>query len=159
MIVPRTTSERREYVPIDYLKPPIIPSNQLMVLEDAKIEIFGILTSKMHMVWLRLVGGKLKSDSRYSAGYVYNPFPVPNNLDKLKPHAEKILEIREKYPDESLENLYDPDLMPPDLKNAHTELDKAVDKLYRKESFNSEQEREEFLLKKYGEMTKVNTLD
>ena len=152
LVIPRATSERREYIPIGYLKPPIIPTNQLMVIEDAKIEVFGILTSKLHMVWLRFIGGKLKTDSRYSSGMVYNTFPLPDTkLDSLKSYAQKILDVREKYKDSTMENLYDPDSMPPDLKKAHVSLDSAVEKLYRKKSFNSDHERFEFLLSKYND--------
>jgi len=161
LAIPRVTSERREYIPIGYLKPPIIPSNQIMVLDNPKIEIFGILTSKMHMLWLRLVGGKLKTDSRYSAGLVYNTYPIPPNLEKLRKQSQKILDIRQKYTDQTLEDLYDPISMPPDLKKAHLSLDKAVEKLYRDEPFNSDDERIVFLLEEYEKMTRNqnSTLD
>ena len=107
LIIPRVTSENREYVPIGYFDPPVIPSNQIMVVENANVELFGLVTSKMHMLWLRLIGGKLETRLRYSAGMVYNTFPTPKDgYENLRPHAEKILNIRTKYPNSTLEILY-----------------------------------------------------
>ena len=122
-----------------------------MVLEDAEIEVFGLLTSKMHNIWLKLVGGKLKCDPRYSESSVYNTFPIPENIEKLKKYAQKILDVRQQYSD-SLEVLYDPLTMPSDLKAAHKALDKAVEQLYQKKPFESDQERKIFLLEKYAIM-------
>jgi len=159
LVFPRVSSERREYVPIGYLEPPIIPSDAIMIVEEATLGLFGILTSKMHMIWLRTIGGRLKLDLRYSAGMVYNTFPVPDNFDSLEPYAEKILDARKKYSDSTLADLYDPITMPSDLKKAHQKLDKAVDKLYRKEPFESDYDRIEYLLLRYKNMiTKNQTL-
>ncbi len=153
LLIPETSSERREYIPMAYMKPPTIPSNATRIIPNASVELFGLLTSKMHMVWVKIIGGRLETRFRYSVDVIYNTFPIPeDSLDSLKPFAQKILEIRENYPDSTLADLYDPDAMPPDLKKAHLSLDCAVEKLYRSKPFESDQERIEFLLPKYDEM-------
>ena len=154
LVIPEVSSERRKYVPIGYLKPPVIPSNQLLVVENAKLHHFAILTSAMHMAWLRHVGGRLKSDFRYSSGLVYNTFPVPRDspdLTHLQPYARAVLDARAAHPGESLAALYDPNVMPQGLRRAHAELDRAVDRLYRRSAFTSELERVEHLLSLYEE--------
>ncbi len=158
LLIPRVSSEKRDYIPIGYITPPSIPSDATMIVENASLGLFGLLISNMHMVWLRSVGGKLETRVRYSGSMVYNTFPIPDDtLDSLSPFAEKILETREKYSDSTLEDLYDPITMPTDLKEAHKKLDKTVDKLYRTESFESDDERREFLLEKYQEMIGTQT--
>jgi hypothetical protein len=155
LVIPESSSERREYVPIGYLEPPVIPSNSVRVLEGASLAHFALLTSTMHMAWLRHVGGRLKSDYRYSIDLVYNTFPAPpkgTNLSKLKPLAQSVLDVREKYPDSTLANLYDPDLMPANLRKAHQVLDRAVDRLYRRGGFSSERQRIEHLFSLYDKM-------
>jgi len=153
LLIPRHTSEKREYVPMGYLKPPFIPSDATMIVDNASLGLFGLLISKMHMIWVRVVGGKLEGRLRYSAGMVYNTFPIPETgYDSLEKFAERILEIRAKYTDSTLADLYDQDTMPSDLKKAHLNLDHAVEKLYRKKPFDSDHERIEFLLYKYKEM-------
>ena len=110
----------------------------------------------MHMAWLRHVGGRLKSDYRYSIGLVYNTFPMPPekpDLSKLEPLAQAVLDARAAHPDATLADLYDPDLMPPDLRKAHQALDRAVDKLYRRSGFASERERVEHLFMLYEKMS------
>ena len=153
LAIPETSSERREYVPIGWLEPPTIPSNALRVLENAAKPIFALLTSAMHMAWLRHIGGRLKNDYRYSIGLVYNTFPPPANLkeklDGLEPFADAVLAARAEHPDASLADLYDPDSMPPNLRRAHRKLDRAVDRLYRRKAFNSERERVEHLFAEY----------
>ena len=156
LIVPRVSSERREYTPIGWLKPPTIPSEQLLCMENATLADFALLTSAMHMAWLRSVGGRLKSDYRYSIGLVYNTFPVPpegTNLSPLEPLAQAVLDARAVHPNASLADLYDPDLMPPNLRKAHQALDRAVDRLYRPGGFNSERERLEHLFALHEQMT------
>lgn len=162
LVIPRVSSERREYIPLGYLKPPIIPSDATMIVENASLELFGLLTSKMHMIWVRLVGGKLETRLRYSVGMVYNTFPIPkSNYAGLKPYAEKILKIRTNYPDSTLVDLYDPILMPSDLKKAHLNLDRAVEKLYRDKPFKTDNERLVFLLEEYEKIRRDqnSTLD
>ena len=156
LVIPEVSSERREYVPIGWLEPPVIPSNLVRVLENATVADFALLTSAMHMAWLRYVGGRLKSDYRYSIGLVYNTFPMPPekpDLSKLEPLAKTILNARAAHPDATLADLYDPDLMPPDLRKAHQALDRAVDKLYRRTGFASERERVEHLFMLYEKMS------
>jgi hypothetical protein len=153
LVIPATTSERREYIPLGFLEPPIIPSNATMIIENASLGLFGLLSSKMHMLWVRTVGGKLESRLRYSVGIIYKTFPLPeNDFEILENVSKKILQIRSKYPDNSLEDLYDPVTMPSDLKKAHFDLDIAVEKLYRSKPFSTDDERISFLLSKYEEM-------
>ena len=152
LVIPEASSERRKYVPIGFLQPPTVPSNQLLVVENATLSLFALLTSAMHMAWLRHVGGRLKSDYRYSTGLVYNTFPTPPKdagLSKLAPLAQAVLDARAAHPGATLADLYDPDLMPPNLRKAHTTLDRAVDRLYRRGGFASERERVEHLFGLY----------
>ena len=155
LLIPRVSSERREYAPIGWLTPPVIPSDAALVLMTATLSDFALLTSSMHMVWLRHVGGRLKSDYRYSIGLVYNTFPMPDegaDLQSLNPLAQTVLDARATHPDATLADLYDPDLMPPDLRKAHQALDRAVDRLYRPTRFASERERVEHLFVLYERM-------
>jgi hypothetical protein len=158
LVVPESSSERRDYVPIGWLEPPTIPSNLVRIIQDADLWDFALITSRMHMAWLRNIGGRLKSDYRYSIGIVYNPFPWPDvpdakTRDKIRKLAQAVLDARTNHPDSTLADLYDPDTMPPDLRKAHRALDEAVDQLYRKESFKSDRERVEHLFKLYEDMT------
>ena len=156
LVIPEVSSERRKYVPIGYLKPPVIPSNQLLVVENARLHHFAMLASAMHMAWLRLTGGRLESRLRYSSGLVYNTFPVPRespDLSQLEPYARGVLDARAAHPGESLAALYDPNVMPQQLRRAHAELDRAVDRLYRRSAFTSQFERVEHLLALYEELT------
>lgn len=159
LVVPETSSERRNYVPIGWLSPPTIPSNSIRILASAELWEFALLTSAMHMAWLRYIGGRLKSDYRYSIGLVYNTFPLPrrivesdNDREKLERLAQDVLNEREKTPDTLLSQLYDPDLMPTGLVRAHQALDRAVDRFYRKARFLSERERIECLFRIYEGM-------
>ena len=156
LVLPEVSSERREYVPIGWLEPPTIPSNLLKVLEDASLAEFGLLSSAMHMAWVRAVAGRMKSDYRYSIGVVYNTFPMPDNFSdgstsaKLDASAHAVLDARAAHPDATLAELYDPDLMPNDLRKAHRDLDRAVDRLYRsRPTFKSESERLQHLFGLY----------
>ena len=153
LVIPEVSSERREYVPIGWLEPPVVPSNLVRVLEGATKPTFALLTSAMQMAWLRHIGGRLKSDYRYSIGLVYNTFPLPAvpeaDLAALTPHADAVLAARAVHPDSTLAELYDPDLTPPDLRRAHQRLDRAVDRLYRRAPFATERERVEHLFALY----------
>lgn len=152
LVIPEVSSERRDYVPIGWLEPPVIPSNLVRVLVNATLSEFAILTSAMHMAWLRHVGGRLESRYRYSIGLVYNTFPMPvegTDLQGLNPLAQTVLDARAGHPDATLADLYDPDLMPPNLRRAHQALDRAVDRLYRPKRFASERERVEHLFVLY----------
>ena len=158
LVIPEVSSERRKYVPIGYLKPPIIPSNQLLVVENVTLPLFALLTSAMHMAWLHHVGGRLESRYRYSSGLVYNTFPMPPkeaNLSKLEPLAQAVLDARAAHPGSTLADLYDPDTMPTNLRKAHQALDRGVDRLYWRSGFVSERERVEHLLMAYEGMRGV----
>ena len=142
-------------MPIGWLEPPVIPSNKLRILVDATLSQFAVLTSAMHMAWLRYIGGRLKSDYSYGIGMVDNTFPMPSvkaNLSKLDPLGQAVLDARGAFPDATLADLYDPDLMPPDLRRAHQAIDRAVDRLYRRTGFTSERERAEHLFMLYEKM-------
>ncbi len=155
LVIPEVSSERREYAPIGWLEPPVIPSNKLHILTEATLINFAILTSTMHMSWLRHIGRRLKSDYSYSIGLVYNTFPMPSKkvaLSKLEPLAQAVLDARNVHKDATLADLYDPDLMPPNLRRAHQAIDWAVDRLYKRGGFNSERERVEHLFMLYEEM-------
>lgn len=156
LVVPEVSSERRDYAPIAYLAPPTVPSNLVRVMLDADLWHFGILTSRMHMSWLRNIGGKLKSDYRYSIGIVYNNFPWPSadepRKQRIRELAQAVLDARAAHPGATLADLYDPLTMPPDLRKAHQTLDKAVDALYSSDPFPSDLDRVEFLLARYEEL-------
>jgi hypothetical protein len=154
LVLPEVSSERREYIPIAWLEPPTIPSNKVRILIDATLLDFAILTSAMHMSWLRYIGGRLESRYQYGIGVVYNTFPLPptTNLTKLDPLAQAILDARAAHPGATLADLYDPDLMPPNLRAAHAALDRAVDRLYRPSGFASDRERVEHLFTLYEAM-------
>lgn len=154
LVLPEVSSERREYAPIGWLEPPTIPSNLVRVLQDATLTHFALLTSAMHMSWLRHIGGRLKSDYRYSIGLVYNTFPLPAaaDLSRLDPLAQAVLDARAAHPGATLADLYDPDLMPAGLRRAHGALDRAVDRLYRPSGFASDRERVEHLFARYEAM-------
>ena len=166
LVMPETSSERREYAPIGWLEPPVIPSNAMKILENAALTDFALLTSAMHMAWLRQIGGRLKSDYRYSIGLVYNTFPLPPgfadgsaDLLRLEPLAQAVLDARAAHAGAALADLYDPDLTPPDLRRAHARLDSAVDRLYRRSGFASERERVRHLFKLYETMRAPLTAD
>ena len=155
LVIPENSSERREYAPIGWLEPPVIPSNKLRLLSDATLVEFALLTSAMHMAWLRYIGGRIKSDFQYSVGVVYNTFPMPPqgaDLSRLEPLAQAVLDARSAHPGATLADLYDPDLMPPNLRRSHQVLDRAVDRLYRRTGFASELERVERLFMLYEKM-------
>lgn len=130
LLVPRVSSERRRYVPLGFMSHEIIVNDSVQIIPDATLYHFGVLTSNVHMSWMRAVAGRLKSDYRYSKDIVYNNFPWCTPTDEQKAKIEKtaqaILDARAKYPDSSLADLYDETLMPPDLRKAHQENDKAV---------------------------------
>ncbi len=133
LAVPEVSSQRRKYIPIGYMSPDIISSSKLILIPDASIYMFGIMTSNVHMAWMRTVCGRLKSDYSYSPA-VYNNFPWPNPTDEQKVRIEEtaqaILDARALYPDSSLADLYDELTMPPELRKAHQDNDRAVMRAY-----------------------------
>ncbi|GMV61363.1 MAG: hypothetical protein AMXMBFR74_05320 [Parvibaculum sp.] len=157
LVLPQVSSERREYIPIGWLTPPAIPSEKLRVLLDAELVHFGVLTSAMHMSWMRAITGRLESRYMYSVGVVYNTFPWPDaseeQKEKIRGLAQAVLDARALYPGATLADLYDPDLMKRELRQAHRALDAAVDKLYRNAPFANDRERVEHLFALYEKLS------
>ncbi len=158
LLVPRTTSENRNYIPIGFFSKNNIVSDTCQSIPNAKLYHFGILTSNMHMAWVKTVCGRLESRFRYSKDIVYNNYPWPESpTDKqvkaIETAAQKVLDARLEFPKSSLADLYDPLTMPPALVKAHNELDKAVDLAYRAQPFTSEAKRMEFLFELYEKFT------
>ena len=156
LVIPQVSSERRPYVPFGWLEPPTIPSDKLRYIQNVELHMFSILTSAIHMGWMRTVSGRLESRYMYSVGVVYNTFPWPDLNDKAKAVLTKtgqaILDARAAWSEATLADLYDPDTMPANLRKAHIANDKAVDKLYRKKPFESERERVEHLFMLYEKL-------
>lgn len=161
LAVPNTSSERREYAPIGWISPPTIPNQKLRIIREGSLELFGVLTSRMHMAWLGHVGGRLESRFSYSSGLVYNTFPWPDasagQREKIEALAQAVLDARASHPTSSLADLYDPDTMPANLRRAHAALDAAVDRLYRPAPFASDRDRVEHLFGRYEAL--VNPLE
>lgn len=158
IIIPKVSSESRKYIPIGILDPSFVSSGSALIIPNADFFIFGLMTSLMHMSWMRSTCGRMKSDFQYSASIVYNNFPCPNNpTDKqiklVEEKAQKVLDTRKEFPNSSLADLYDPLTMPPELVKAHQELDKAVDLCYRPQPFPNETKRIEFLFELYEKYT------
>ena len=131
--------------------------NAAFAIYNAELWLFGVVTSRMHMVWVRAVAGKLETRLRYSAELCYNTFPFPEITDKQKQtiemHVNNILAEREKHSDKTMAELYDPDKMPQGLREAHHSLDLAIEKCYRQAPFESDEKRLEHLFKRYEIMT------
>lgn len=158
IIIPSTSSENRKYIPMGFMEEGNISANSCMVIGTEDISLFGILTSRIHMTWVRAVGGRLKTDYRYSAGLCYNTFPFPTISDakrqEIEEAATEVLLTREDYPCKTLAELYDPEKMPQDLKAAHEHLDDMVESCYPGYPFPSDEARLECLFKMYEKMTK-----
>lgn len=156
ILIPRVSSIRREYIPMGFLESDIIISDSAQAIYDPEINVFSIINSKMHMIWVRSVAGRLKSDYRYSAVICYNTFPFPpisnSQRIELEKHVYRILEEREKHSEKTLAQLYDPDKMPEGLREAHRQNDLAVERCYRSKPFESDEERLEYLFKLYEKM-------
>lgn len=153
IVIPRVSSERREYIPMDFVGSDVISTDANHIVPNGTLYDFGILESRMHMTWMRTVCGRLKSDYRYSRDLCYNTFAWPKVSDNQRALianlAENILMTRALHPDMTLAELYDPDKMPADLRKAHCELDVAVEKLYRRKPFANDEERLAHLFKRY----------
>ena len=158
VIIPSVSSERREYIPIGFVDKDTVISNLAFAIYDAEKWLFALLTSKMHNLWVRTVGGRLKSDIRYSQSLCYNTFPFPkltaDQKEELEELAKNILNIRDENFDMTLGEMYNPESMPDELREAHYQLDFAVERIYRPEPFTSDEERLEHLFKLYAKMTK-----
>ena len=152
--VPEVSSERRGYIPIGYLPANVVASNKLYVVAAPDMFLFGVLSSAMHMAWVRVVCGRLRSDYQYSATMVYNTFPWPVGAagaerGAVEAAAREVLDIRGRWPKSTLAELYDPLKMPASLARAHRALDLAVDRCYQREAFVSDQARFEHALGRY----------
>ena len=159
LFVPTVTSERRDYLPIGFLDSQTVIIDPNFAIYDPEIWIFSIISSRMQMVWLRTVSGRLKSDYRYSSTLCYNTFPFPPISDaqkmELKKHVFRIIEEREQFSEKTLAYLYDPDKMPDGLRQAHHQNDLAVERCYRSKPFESDEERLEYLFKLYEQMVEA----
>jgi hypothetical protein len=159
ILIPNLSSGLRRYIPIGFKDSETIASNLALIIPNANLFHFGLLTSLMHMVWIKYVCGMLGTSVRYSNKLVYNNFPWPENpTDKqrqtVEEKAQKVLDVRKEFPNSSLADLYDPLTMPPALVKAHQELDKAVDLCYRPQPFPNETKRIEYLFELYEKYTK-----
>lgn len=156
LLIPATSSENREYIPIGFYDKQTVVSNAAHTICDAPLWLFAVITSKMHMVWIRTVCGSLETRIRYSAILGYNTFPFPNISNKQKEElselARQVLFCREMESEKTLAELYDPNKMPKALKEAHHQLDLAVERCYRSKPFESDEERLEYLFKLYEKM-------
>ncbi|MFC5378966.1 class I SAM-dependent DNA methyltransferase [Brachybacterium sacelli] len=156
VIVPATSSERREYIPIGYLDRTTVISNSANVAYGVAPWVFALLTSKTHMVWVKAVGGKMKTDYRYSGTIIYNNFPVPPLSEEMEESltvaALRVLDVREYHCERTLAQLYDPDLMPDELRAAHGEVDRIVDSIYSKRAYETDEARLSDLFAMYEAM-------
>ena len=158
IIIPNLSSNTRKYIPIGFKDKNVIASNLALIIPNANIFHFGILTSEMHMTWVSYVCGRLGSGFRYSNKIVYNNFPWPlepsdKQIKAIELAAQKVLDVRAEFPQSSLADLYDPLTMPPTLIKAHSNLDKVVDLAYRPQPFTNETKRIEFLFELYEKYT------
>ena len=158
LVIPIVSSETRKYIPMGYVNKRSVVPNSAFMINDAPIYLFALLTSMMHMIWVRTVCGKLESRIRYSTQLCYNTFPFPKITEAKKQEieeaAEEVLLVREDYPGKTLAELYDPDKMPEDLREAHHKLDLIVESCYQDKPFANDEERLECLFKLYEKMTK-----
>ncbi|MBP7022437.1 MAG: hypothetical protein KBC30_11575, partial [Planctomycetes bacterium] len=164
IVIPVVSSERRDYIPMDFVPHTTICKNSLLLIPDCPLYIFAILNSQVHNAWMRVVAGRLKSDYRYSASGVYNNFPFPELTEtqkqKLNELGQNILDARAKYPDSNLAALYDPNTMPPALRKAHQKLDKEVAKIYNKNwDLNNEAEIVSDLMQMYQQLLTTDNKD
>ncbi len=156
IIIPRHSSERREYIPLDFLTEDTIILDSALAVYDATPFVFGLISSKMHMVWVKAIAGRIKTDFRYSAALCYNNFPIPVLTEKHKQMTQQyvfnVLEARERHSEKTMAQLYDPDKMPPNLREAHHQLDLAVELCYRSKPFENDEARLEYLFVLYEKM-------
>lgn len=157
IILPMTSSSRREYLPIGISKKGSVISNGVFIIYDVNPLILGILSSKMHCTWMSITSARMRNDYRYSVNLTYNNFPFPETSEKQKEEITElifnILDEREQHSEKTLAQMYDPDKMPQGLKEAHHQLDLAIEKCYRAKPFENDEERLEYLFKLYEEMT------
>ena len=164
LVVPKVSSERRRFIPMGFMQTDTLCSDLVFVVPSAGLFHFGVMSSTMHMAWVRSTCGRLESRYRYSKDIVYNNFPWPrepaeNQVKAIEEAAQGVLDARVKFPDSSLADLYDPNTMPPVLVKAHQALDRAVDTAYGKKSFASDAERVAFLFELYQQYTSLLPAD
>jgi hypothetical protein len=157
VVIPLHSSENRRFIPMTYYSAGYIVNNSCSFIENCEMYHFGVLSSTMHMAWVRQVCGRIKSDFRYSIELVYNNFPWPASTTShqravIDAKAQAVLDARAKHPGSTLSDLYDPLTMPPNLTKAHADLDRAVDACYRDKPFDSDRERVEFLFALYEKL-------
>ncbi|QQZ30748.1 class I SAM-dependent DNA methyltransferase [Thiothrix subterranea] len=156
IVLPTVSSERREYLPIIFIDNSTVVTNKAMVLYESEPYIFSFLSSRMHMVWVRTVGGRMREDISYSSVLCYNTFPFPDisakQKEKLEDHVFRVLDEREKHPEKTMAQLYDPDKMPEALRQAHHDMDIAIEQCYRAKPFTTDEERLEYLFTLYEAM-------
>ncbi len=158
LLIPRTSSENRKYLPLGFYSKDFIVNDSCTALPNATLYHFGIMSSQMHIAWVKYTCGRLESRFRYSNTIVYNNYPWPENPNEkqikiIEKLAQKVLDIRAEFSDSSLADLYDPFTMPPTLVKAHAELDKAVDLTYRPQPFTNEANRVAYLFDLYEKYT------
>jgi hypothetical protein len=156
LLIPRVTSERRLYIPIGFINKNVIAGDRNMIIPNAALYEFGVLTSALHNAWTKRVCGRLEMRPTYSASIVYNNFPWPSPTEKQKAEIEKlaqaVLDTRSHFPDACLANLYDPLTMPKELLKAHQKLDKSVEAAYGR-SFDDDSQRVAYLFELYQKLT------
>jgi len=156
--IPKVSSENRRYIPIDYLSPNIIPGDKVYFMPKATLYHFGVLTSNVHMAWMRAVCGRLEMRYSYSNTIVYNNFPWPQptteQRERIQQTAQAILDARAQFPDSSLADLYDPVTMPPALLNAHRANDRAVMAAYGFATATTESQCVAALFTRYQQLTR-----
>jgi len=153
IFVPMVSSENRKYIPMDFIEKNIVANNKSFIIPNADLFLFGVLQSSVHMIFVKKFCGRLKSDFSYSAQIVYNNFPFPSRSEKICETAQKILDVRKKYSESSLADLYDENLMPKDLRDAHKKNDLAVCEAYGFDKNFSDEEILSALMKIYQDLT------
>lgn len=157
VLVPAVSSENRDYIPMGYMSSGAVANNRVYAIYEAGAWLFALLTSRMHMIWTRAVSGRLETRFSYGNTIVYNNFPVPplseQAKERLTEAAFRVLDVREYHSEKTLAELYDPEKMPGDLREAHQELDDLVDRIYKKSGFELDEDRLSYLFRLYEEMT------
>jgi hypothetical protein len=158
LLIPKVSSENRDYIPIGFCSPNIIASGTALIIPMATLYVFGVLQSVMHMAWIKIVGGRMEISYQYSIGIVYNNFPWPQSTTEkqqraVETAAQAVLDARMQFPNFSLADLYDPLAMPHTLVKAHQKLDMAVDRAYAKRKFTGDRDRVAFLFELYQQLS------
>jgi hypothetical protein len=158
LLVPKVSSETRPYMPVGFMRPKVIANGSALIIPGATLYHFGVLSSGMHMAWMRYTCGRMKSDYQYSSQIVYNNYPWPEapstkQRTAVEAAAQAVLDARKAFPNATLADLYDPLSMPPALAKAHGDLDRAVDLCYRPQPFENDRQRVEHLFALYEKLT------